>query len=146
MGNFAVHGLQAVPHHYRRLGMNAHKLSIFLTASFGLLMFATAQAGELSMDAGRMVASNSSAGASDADCPKPAITRAIQPEVRTVQPANSAPALVSDARQSPAAKPAVAAADAVPPTGSSASGVGTLITPSKLRGNRWQSLVPGAIK
>jgi len=146
MGNFAVHGLQAVPHHYRRLGMIAHKLSIFLTASFGLLMFVTAQAGEMSMDAGSRIASNSHTAASDADCPKPAITRAIQPEVRASQPGKPAPSLVGDARQAPAAKPAVAVADVVPPTGSSASGVGTLITPSNLRGNRWQSLVPGAIK
>ena len=126
--------------------MNAHKLSIFLTASFGLLMFVTAQAGEMSMDAGSRIASNSHTAASDADCTKPAITRAIQPEVRASQPGKPAPALVGDARQAPAAKPAVAVADVVPPTGSSASGVGTLITPSKLRGNRWQSLVPGAIK
>lgn len=129
--------------------MTTHRFSILLVASFGVLMFANAQAGGLSMDSGSRMASESSSSASDADCPKPAITRTIQTGVQTIQRSNPASTQISDARQ-PSANPAVApgndVADSAPPVGSSTGGTGGLITPSKLRGNRWQSLVPGAIK
>lgn len=129
--------------------MTTHRFSILLVASFGVLMFANAQAGGLSMDSGSRMASEPSSGASDADCPKPAITRTIQSNAQTIQLSNPASAQISDVRQ-PSASPVVAprneVADSAPPVGSSSGGTGALITPSKLRGNRWQSLVPGAIK
>lgn len=125
--------------------MTMRKLTLGPTALALLLFAASSQAGELSLEISGVVADRaeeSYASKADQDCANPGPS-AIDSGTATVH-TRSNPAVA-------AGRPAQAVGDATQMVGGSTTGASgatadSVGAPSKVRSNRWQSLVPGAIK
>ncbi|HMM67064.1 MAG TPA: hypothetical protein PKC03_09000 [Dokdonella sp.] len=125
--------------------MNTPRFTSCLSAAAALLFAASVQAGELSMDAGGMFA-NSGARTSDAgsnrDCASAPKSIADDSERSPARHVPTASAAIAD---SVSADDDTGVAGNATSTGSSPAD-SPISVPIKARGNRWQSLVPGAIK
>ncbi len=126
--------------------MNTPRFTSCLSAAAALLFAASVQAGEISMDAGGLFANsgarNPDAG-SNRDCsPAPRSMANDSERSSTARHSPTASAAIAD---SVAADDGNGVADNATSTGSSQAD-STISVPIKARGNRWQSLVPGAIK
>lgn len=122
--------------------MTTRKLTSSLSLLAALLFAAAAHAGDYSMDVG--TASERGAGASSAqnDCASSGSAAADGGRsVTGIRDSTRASASVANDRSAPAA---AEAAESTP--GGSNTSTESISVPIKARSNRWQSLVPGAIK